>query len=166
MSKEIYIDFIIEELEKGNVKYNDVCVLFCSKFDLTKQSFNKYWLIAQETYSERRSLINEAKLNETIIAEKEAVKSIIKSKIERLEIYQKEIENCIKELSHGFTEETKSNGELITRPLTISEKSLLRKTIKDLQSEISKIEGDYAITKVENTNTVIEVIRRDASSIE
>jgi hypothetical protein len=140
--------------------------LFVTKFQVTERTFARHWVNANEVYKERRSLINEVKFNETIIAEKEAVKSIIKSKIERLEIYQKEIENCIKELSHGFTEETKSNGELITRPLTISEKSLLRKTIKDLQSEISKIEGDYAITKVENTNTVIEVIRRDASSIE
>jgi hypothetical protein len=166
MSKEIYVDFIVSELEKGNVSYTTVFEVFLSNFKVSEPTFAKYWKIANEAYKERRSLINEAKFNETIIAEKEAVKSIIKSKIERLEIYQKEIENCIKELTHGFTEETKNNGELITRPLTISEKSLLRKTIKDLQSEISKIEGDYAITKVENTNTVIEVIRRDASSIE
>jgi hypothetical protein len=41
------------------------------------------------------------------------------------------------------------NGELFSRPLTINEKALLRKTIKDLQSEISKIEGDYATSKLE-----------------
>jgi hypothetical protein len=166
MSKEIYIDFIINELEKGNVKYNDVCSLFCTNFQLTERSFAKYWVNANEAYKLKRDAINEAKLNETIKLEKEAVKTIIKSKLERLEIYQKEIENCVKELTHGFTEETKSTGELINRPLTISEKALLRKTIKDLQSEISKIEGDYASTKVEQTNTTIEVIRKNADSIE
>ncbi len=166
MSKEIYIDFIINELEKGNVKYNDVVNVFLPKFSLTRPTFDKYWLLANEAYKLKRDAINEAKLNETIKLEKEAIKTIINSKLERLAIYQKEIENCVKELSHGFTEETKSTGELINRPITISEKALLRKTIKDLQSEISKIEGDYASTKVEQTNTTIEVIRKDANFIE
>jgi hypothetical protein len=86
MSKEIYIDFIINELEKGNVKYNDVSSLFCTNFHLTIRSFAKYWNIANEAYKERRSLINEAKLNETIQIEKEAVKSDILSKEEAMAI--------------------------------------------------------------------------------
>lgn len=155
MSKEIYIDFILGELEKGNVKYNDVVNVFLPKFALTRQTFDKYWKLANEAYKIKRDTINEAKLNETINVEKEAVKTIVKSKLERLEIYQKEIENCVKELTHGFTEEMKSTGELINRPLTISEKALLRKTIKDLQSEISKIEGDYSTSKLEMNVTGI-----------
>ena len=147
MAKEIYIDFIIEELEKGNVKYNDVCLLFCTKFDLTKQSFNKYWLIAQETYSERRSLINEAKLNEAINQEKEAVKTLLLSKVDRMRIAE--------DIALG--ESFESNGKIITP--TPSER------MKALEY-LSKIDGDFATTKVEQTNTVIEVIRRDADSIE
>ena len=147
MAKEIYIDFIIEELEKGNVKYNDVCLLFCTKFDLTKQSFNKYWLIAQETYSERRSLINEAKLNEAINKEKEAVKTLLLSKVDRMRIAE--------DIALG--ESFESNGKIITP--TPSER------MKALEY-LSKIDGDFATTKVEQTNTVIEVIRRDAHSIE
>lgn len=167
MSKEqIYIEFIIEELDKRNVKYNDVCVLFCTKFDLTKQTFNKFWKLANEAYSERLSLINEAKLNETINIEKEAVKINIKTKNERIQNYQKEIDDSISELEYGFTEEMKSTGELIKRPLTISEKCMLRKTIKELQSEISKIESDYAATKVDQTINEIRVIRTDADKIE
>ncbi len=72
-NKQIYIDFIIDELNKGNVKYNDICLLFCTKFDLTKQSFNNYWLKANETYTEQRQSIEAAKMEQTIKTEKESV---------------------------------------------------------------------------------------------
>jgi hypothetical protein len=73
-NKKTYTDFIISELNKGNVKYNDVCLLFCTKFDLTKQTFNKFWKQANTMYSEQREAINNAKLSTTIELEKEAVK--------------------------------------------------------------------------------------------
>jgi hypothetical protein len=85
-NKQTYTDFIISELNKGNVKYNDVCLLFCTKFDLTKQSFNKYWKQANTIHSEQREAINNAKLEESITLEKEAVKRNILSKHDALEI--------------------------------------------------------------------------------
>jgi hypothetical protein len=85
-NKKTYTDFIISELNKGNVKYNDVCLLFCTKFDLTKQSFNKYWKQANTIHSEQRETINNAKLEESIAQEKEAVKRNILSKHDALEI--------------------------------------------------------------------------------
>ena len=85
-NKQIYIDFILSQLNKGNVKYNDVCLLFCTKFDLTKQSFNKYWKIADESHKQQREVINKEKLNTTIEAEKEALKMNILSKFEGMEI--------------------------------------------------------------------------------
>jgi len=147
MAKEIYIDFIIEELEKGNVKYNDVMLVFVSKFELTEQTFVRYWKKANEVYSERRSLINEAKLNEAINQEKEAVKTLLLSKVDRMRIAE--------DIALG--ESFESNGKIITP--TPSER------MKALEY-LSKIDGDFATTKVEQTNTVIEVIRRDADSIE
>jgi hypothetical protein len=148
MSKQIYIDFIISELEKDNVKYNDVLSLFVTKFNLTDRTFARHWKTATEYFYEQRKQLKETVLSETMEIEKEVVKTIISNKLERLEIYHNQIINCIKELNHGFTEDMKG-GELFSRPLTISEKALLRKTIKDLQSEISKIEGDYATSKLE-----------------
>jgi hypothetical protein len=154
MSKEIYIEYIVSELEKGNVSFERVFELIVTKFNLSRPTFSKYWKLANEAYKVKRDVINEAKLSETIQIEKEVVKTIISNKLERLEIYHNQIINCIKELTHGFTEEMK-NGELFSRPLTISEKALLRKTIKDLQSEISKIEGDYSPTKIETDASII-----------
>jgi hypothetical protein len=52
MSKQIYIDFIISELEKGNVRYKDTLQLFINKFELTRQTFDKYWKIANQSFSE------------------------------------------------------------------------------------------------------------------
>lgn len=147
MAKEIYIDFIIEELEKGNVKYNDVMSLFVAKWQLSERQFTRYWNVANEVYSERRSLINEAKLNETINQEKEAVKTLLLSKVDRMRIAE--------DIALG--ESFESNGKIITP--TPSER------MKALEY-LSKIDGDFATTKVEQTNTVIEVIRRDADSIE
>jgi uncharacterized protein YaaR (DUF327 family) len=155
-NKKTYTDFIINELNKGNVKYNDVCSVFCSKFQLSERSFNKYWKQANTIHSEQRETINNAKLTTTIEEEKEAVKIGLKSKFERLLILQNEVDNCKKDLENGFTEELKSDGQLLSRPITIQEKTALRNTIKNLQSEISKIEGDYAPTKAENINTNID----------
>ena len=155
-NKQIYIDFILKELSKGNVQHKDVICLFLPKFACTRQTFDKYWKIANETHSQQRETINNAKLEQSIETEKEAVKIGLKSKFERLLILQKEVDNCTLDLENGFTEELKSTGELLTRPITIQEKTALRNTIKNLQSEISKIEGDYAPTKAENTNTNID----------
>lgn len=152
-NKQIYIDFILKELSKGNVQHKDVICLFLPKFACTRQTFDKYWKLANETHSQQRETINNAKLEQSIETEKEAVKIGLKSKFERLLILQKEVDNCTLDLDNGFTEELKSTGELLTRPITIQEKTALRNTIKNLQSEISKIEGDYAPTKAENTNT-------------
>jgi hypothetical protein len=79
-NKQTYVDFILEELNKGNVKFNDVCVLFLAKFGLTRQSFNKYWNIAKIEHSERCKAINEAKLRASIVAGEKAVTEAIMSK--------------------------------------------------------------------------------------
>jgi hypothetical protein len=79
-NKQAYIDFIIDELNKGNVKYNDVCMVFCGKFGLTENTFIKYWKQANDKHSEHRQAIEAAKMEQSIEIEKEVVKSQIKSK--------------------------------------------------------------------------------------
>ena len=153
MSKEAYIDFILKEINIGNVDAEKVCAVFCSKFHKSERTFYNFWKKAKQQHSQQRETINNARLEQSIETEKEAVKIGLKSKFERLLILQKEVDNCTLDLENGFTEELKSTGELLTRPITIQEKTALRNTIKNLQSEISKIEGDYAPTKAENTNT-------------
>jgi hypothetical protein len=95
-NKQAYIDFIINELNSSNIKYNDVCSLFCSKFQLTERSFNKYWLKANEAYKQQREAINKELLSTTIETEKEVVKTQIKSKSQLLEKLNEIIEQKAK----------------------------------------------------------------------
>jgi hypothetical protein len=156
MSKQAYIDFILDCFGKGIVERGEVMAKFGENWQTPPRTFDRYFQKAKEQHSEQREVINNAKLNTTIEEEKEAVKIGLKSKFERLLILQNEVDNCTKDLDNGFTEELKSDGQLLSRPITIQEKTALRNTIKNLQSEISKIEGDYAPTKAENINTNID----------
>jgi hypothetical protein len=165
-NKQAYVDFIIAELNKGNVNYKDVSLVFFSNFKLSEPTFVKYWKLANTAHSEQRETINNAKINTTIELEKEAVKTALKSKFERLLILQKEIDNCIVELEDGFTDELRTNNEIIKRPLTIREKTNLRDTIKNLQAEVSKIEGDYAPTKAETDITFDNFSLKDVISFD
>lgn len=88
-NKQAYIDFIIDELNKGNIKYNDVCLLFCTKFDVTKQTFNKFWKQANDKYSEQRQSVEAAKMEQIITTEREAVKRDIMGVMEAKEILSK-----------------------------------------------------------------------------
>lgn len=158
-NKQIYIDFIISELNKGNIQYKDVMLVFVSKFELTEQTFVRYWKQANESYKNQRELINNAKIEESIIQEKEAVKIGLKSKIDRLLILQKLVDECLEQLTTKQCNDTiivEGTVKNIKRLMNQRELNDTRKTLQSLQSEISKIEGDYAPTKSENTNTNID----------
>lgn len=78
MTKEqIYIDFIISEIEKGNVQHKDVCDVFLPKFACSRQTFDKYWKKANEAYLERQQAINELKSKEYTEKELERLKTNI-----------------------------------------------------------------------------------------
>jgi hypothetical protein len=109
---------------------------------LSKRTFYrlkpKALAIVTESAKKRQKLVTEAKDSATIEA---AVKGL-KSKAERLLILQDQIDGCLDDLNK--------------KKVTVFEKVALRKAIKELQSEISKIEGDYAPTKQANTNSAGE----------
>jgi hypothetical protein len=133
-NKKTYTDFIINELNKGNVKYNDVCSVFLRKFALSRQTFDKYWKIANEDYKQQREAINNAKLKESIAHEKEAVKSLVLDKVSRMKIAE--------EIAIG---KAKKIEGIIMMP---SPSDRLRAL-----DYLSKIEGDYAPTKTETDLT-------------
>jgi hypothetical protein len=146
-NKQQYIDFILNELNSGNVQYKDVLLVFVSKFELSEQTFVRYWKIANESYYEQRQTINNAKLSETIELEKEALKKQILSKEEALKI--------LSDIAQGKAK--KVEGHLVV-PSPNEQRGAIE--------TMAKLSGWEAPKKTENTNTVIEVIRRDASFIE
>lgn len=88
-NKEAYIDFILNELNKGNVQYNSISSLFCSNFQVTTRSFNKYWKIANERYKQARQAINEAKADAIATEEVNAAKTAVLNRLEAIAILTK-----------------------------------------------------------------------------
>jgi hypothetical protein len=129
-NKTAYTDFILTELNKGNVNYKDVFLVFLSKFKLSEPTFVKYWKLANETYLEQRNAINEAKLEDSIKTEKEAVKTLVLDKVERMRIAE--------EIAIGKAKRIEGT---IVMP---SPSDRLRAL-----DYLSKIEGDYAPKEID-----------------
>ena len=84
--EEAYIEFILNELGKGNVSFTKVFELNRTKFNLARPTFSKYWKLANEAYTEQRRAVKSAKLKQTIEEEIKAVTKQILTKNEALEI--------------------------------------------------------------------------------
>ncbi|WP_392447998.1 hypothetical protein ACF3OB_01180 [Capnocytophaga canis] len=145
--------WILEELKKSPLlSFGEMFSRYLEKFSKTEQTFSKDWKQAKEQYEAYQKKANAEKERISIELEKEAVKQGLKTKFDRLMILQQQIEQVQKELELGECEDIKiikGEPKKIKRPLLPFEKSAMRKNIKDLQSEISKIEGDYASDKLD-----------------
>jgi chromosome segregation ATPase len=152
-NKENIITDMLIELEKG-ISYSDCLALNGTKWNLPKTTFVRYWKSANERHAINQESTQKAIAEQSIEAGKERVKTAIKSKIERLEILQNQINSCQEELEKNITIQMILNNDgehHIPRALTIKEKVDLRNTIKNLQAEISKIEGDYSPIRTDIT---------------
>ncbi|MBE2274268.1 MAG: hypothetical protein IAE62_08385 [Flavobacteriales bacterium] len=144
---EKYIDFILNNLKEGKVNYSEVKDDFCGEYSLKERTFTKYWAIAQERFADYKSKLDDVIESSAIQTEAEAAKNLIRSKTDRLLIYQNQIDEVLKELKRKgiyFVEVVDNKRKRRFRPYTVTELTNLRNTLKNLQSEISKIEGDYA----------------------
>lgn len=140
-------DWIFEQLKIELVTYSEMFRKYLAHFGkLTQPTFTKDWERAKAQYEAYITVLNEAKAKAILQQEAKGVKAGIKLKQDRILIYQREVDKCIEELNSKVVETViiKGKPEAFKRDLTIQEKTQLRNTIKNLQSEISKIEGDYA----------------------
>lgn len=138
--REYYIALMLTDMETGK-SFTESVSGFVGKCRVTQRTLERYWSIAKERYQE---LITERQRRLADVGMQEAekrLKSAIKSKADRVLLLQKQVEDCAFELEMGVGA---GGAELDTY-----EKVALRKTIRELQAEISKIEGDYAATKQE-----------------
>lgn len=69
--QENYIQFILEQLERGNVTYKDVYLVFKSTFKCTEPTFVRYWKIANERHLQRQHEAQRQKDAEYIEREKQ-----------------------------------------------------------------------------------------------
>lgn len=144
--------------ENPEMNYTLCWGLYSEKWGRRSSTFDKEWGNAKKNHQKRAELIQQIKNEEVIKMAKDGVKTLIKNKEDRIQVLQTQIDKCIKELDENLTSEMKWEGNSkvwinVDRPLSVNERVSLRKTIKELQEQISKIEGDFApITNI-NQNT-------------
>ena len=152
--------WIYEELIKApNKNYVEMWASYGQKWAKGKTTFDKDWNKANESLKQYQEQVNNAKIKASINEEVKAVKIGLKSKIDRLLILQKLVDECLEQLATKQCNDTiiiEGTVKNIKRLMNQRELNDTRKTLQSLQSEISKIEGDYAVAKTENININIE----------
>lgn len=147
--------WILEELKKSPLKhYVEMWAMYRLKWAKGKTTFDKDWKRAKEEHEAYQEKVQKEKERVSITTEVEAVKRGLKTKVDRLFILQGLVDNCLKDLSKGMTNDVivfKGAPKQYRRKMTITEYNQTRKTLKDLQAEISKMEGDYAKNEIEIT---------------
>lgn len=144
---------MLDELKKSpTMGYSEMLVKYCQKWSKSKESFRKDWNLTTPKLDEYQRKLNEAKENLSIKEDLKPLKNGLKTKNERLIILQKLVDDCLTDLTEGKTNDTyfeKGKPKPLRRKMTNLEYNQTRRTLKDLQAEISKIEGDYAPAKSE-----------------
>lgn len=150
--------WIFDLLKVESLSYGDCYSKYSPIFSKTERTFNEDWKKATARLSEYQNKANKAKEIASISEEVNAIKSGLKSKIERAMFLQNEIEVMEKQL-RGDVHFTFKIGNKINKShtgdvfmLPIDEQNKIRQVIKEYQIEISKMEGDYAPTKIAETD--------------
>jgi sulfate adenylyltransferase subunit 1 (EFTu-like GTPase family) len=132
-------EWILEQLtERPTLSYRECFGRYSVNFGKTERTFDRDWNNATDRHRERQQAINAAKEVAIIKEEVKAAKNGLKSKHERLMILQDQVDATLVDLQ---------DDELEYR-----DKVSLRRVLKELQAEISKIEGDYPAIKTDITS--------------
>jgi hypothetical protein len=151
MAKDTHVVFILDKLNSGVIDAKDIISEFCSKFHKTERTFWTKWKSAKNEYDillEERQI---AKNNTIVSNDIENISNGLNSKSERLLNLQNQVNDINSMLLSGITPDTIIDSKTLTsvdieRRITYIERAQLMKVLKELQAEISKIEGDYAAT--------------------
>ena len=144
---------IRKELSNGNTIKTNCYELLRTKYKLTKQTFLKTFDLVHFDWAKIK---DKAESEGLLEAMKQAAKSGLKSKIEKQLHIQKEIEGIQADIERGILEDYIVIGgklQIVNKIMNAESKAYLRKTIKELYAELNKMEGDYAPSKVAQTDT-------------
>jgi hypothetical protein len=150
IDKKDGIVLIIEEL-KNNTSKIDVMAKFGKIWQVPKDTFNKWWKIANDDYSKTQQGIN-SKANDVMVDKViDAQKVALERKIKRLEI----LNNKFEEIAKMHPQKLKyrdAKGE--EREVNITKGDYLKgiEVMARLDERISKAEGTDAPSKVANTD--------------
>ena len=140
-NKAVVIDSIILHIEKGK-GFSEVLALIGRKWSISGTTFKRYWKIANETHATAQQSIKEAKAALDLQSALNERKSQIADVLERKEILTQIMRGDI-----PLTKPMVVNGAVEMIPV-VPDWTDRRNAI----SELNKMEGDYAPTKVANTD--------------
>jgi len=153
--QEKQINFILAELRNGSERAT-ILQKFTKSYKSSTKTFDNRLKIAKERFSVESERINKQTEQVLTDVQKDALKSGLKSKLEKQLSLQNQIAEIEKILESGITPDTiidvkTSSSFDIERKLTAIERSHLMKTLRELTAELNKMAGDYAVTKSEVT---------------
>jgi len=159
VNKQVLIDFIISCLEKGD-KRSAILAKVGEEWQekVSERTFDRALKTANEQQKERLEKARKAADAAYIENNVNAVKTVLKSKIEKQAELQNEI-NLIDKQINGEVEFTfvvgnkvnkSHNGDVFMLPVQIQNELRARKL--QYYAELNKMNGDYAPTKVANTD--------------
>lgn len=144
MANEKKIQLLADWLERQALDSSITDGTIWNKLKLSKSSFYrlkpKAVAVVNARLQERQKVIEQVKSQEAV----EQAKNDLKTRMDRLLILQKQVDAIQKDLD--------DDENLKRKKLSPMDKAYLRKTMKDIQAEISKIEGDYAPEKRDITS--------------
>lgn len=85
-NKQIYIDFIVDQLNNGIVERSDVMAIFVKKWQMSDRSFDRYFKTAKEQHSEAMQKIKDVKDAVTIEQTKKDAERLYLDRAQRMEI--------------------------------------------------------------------------------
>lgn len=139
-------------IKNGDIGFTEMYTIYKQKYTLSRSAFAKDWNVSSTMYKDYLLRSSKAKDDARLKADAEIAVKALKTKHERLLQYQKLVDECLHDLATGMTNDTDVHEGVVTeyrRKMTITEINQTRRTLRDLQTEISKMEGDYAPTKNE-----------------
>lgn len=157
-SKQVIIDAIIKEIEQGKTRAQTLGKIG-KKWEISRTTFDRHWKTANDKQKERQEKASKAADAVYIETKAEAVKTGLKSKLEKQLELQNEI-NLIDQQIKGEVQFTfvvgnkvnkSHNGDIFMLPVQIQNELRARKL--QYYSELNKMEGDYAPTKVAQTDS-------------
>ena len=147
-SKQIIIDAIVKEIEKGNRRGN-VLGKIAKKWEISRTTFDRYWKTANQQQQERQKKASAAADAAYIAAKEQSAKEAVMSKQERLELLSK--------IAKGDIEipDSEIKWDIIQKKfVTIKFVKLASHAARVTAiAEMNKMEGDYAPVKIAQTNS-------------
>lgn len=170
--KQIIIDAIIKEIEQGTTRAK-VVAKYCKKLQKSERTIDSYWKIANIQQKERQDKASKAADAAYIETKTDAVKTGLKSKLEKQMELQNEIDLIDKQIK-GEVEFTfvvgnkvnkSHNGTIFMLPVQVQNELRARKL--QYYAELNKMEGDYAAANVKHSGEVTQrLIIEDAKNCE